>query len=64
VRPAWSATVVAFNATQGGFEDAAGLMMPDVPIEGGSLTVTAGRPIPGTEWQVFAFRYNDRRRVF
>jgi hypothetical protein len=63
VKPAWSATVVAFNPTQGGFEDAAGLMMPDVPVVGGSAAVKPGRFIPGTEWQVFAFRYVDRRHL-
>lgn len=50
VKPAWSATGVAFHPTQGGFEDAAGLMMTGVTVVGGSATLKPGRAIPGTEW--------------
>lgn len=63
VQPAWSATGVAFHPTQGGFEDAAGLMMNDVMVIGGSATAKPGRLIPGTETQMFAFRYADHRAV-
>jgi len=63
VQPAWSATGVVFHPTQGGFEDAAGLMMNDVMVIGGSVTAKPGRLIPGTETQMFAFRYADHRAV-
>jgi alginate export protein len=63
VRPRWSATGVAFHPTQGGFEDAAGLMMPGVTVLGGSVTLKPGTPIARTEWQMFTFRYLDDRRV-
>jgi hypothetical protein len=63
VKPAWSATGVALSPTQGGFEDAAGLMMNDVMVIGGSATAKPGRLIPGTETQMFAFRYADHRAV-
>ena len=63
VKPAWSANAIAFHPTQGGFEDAAGLMMRDVDVLGASATLKPGRVIPGTEWQVFALRYVDDRRV-
>jgi hypothetical protein len=62
-RPRWSATGVAFHPTQGGFEDAAGLMMPGVTVLGGTMTLKPGTPIARTEWQVFTFRYLDDRRV-
>jgi hypothetical protein len=63
VRRRWSATGVAFHPTQGGFEDAAGLMMRGVTVLGGSVTLKPGRRIPRTEWQVFTFGYRDDRRV-
>ena len=63
VRPAWSATAAVFHPTQGGFEDAAGLMMKDVTVIAGSVTAKPGHLIPGTESQLFAFRYTDRRTV-
>lgn len=63
VRRAWRATAVAFSPTQGGFEDAAGLMMRDVRISGASLTL---RPVAlggAAELQGFAVRYSDDRKV-
>ena len=62
-RSRWRATAVAFHPTQGGFEDAAGLMMPGVTVLGGNVTFEPGTPIARTEWQVFTFRYLDDRRV-
>ena len=41
-RRGWRASAVAFSPTQGGFEDAAGLMMPDVRVVGG--VVVSGGP--------------------
>lgn len=58
-----SATFVAFHPTQGGFEDAAGLMMKDVTVLGGSVMLKPGTLIPGTELQTFTFRYDDSRSV-
>ena len=63
VRGRWSATGFAFHPTQGGFEDAAGLMMPGVTVLGAAATVNsigAARPVQS---QVFAYRYRDTRRV-
>ena len=59
----WNAAFVAFHPTQGGFEDAAGLMMNDVTVLGGAVTRRAGAPPGGAELQVFAFRYSDNRDV-
>lgn len=59
----WSATALAVHPTQGGFEDAAGLMMPDVTVIGSSFTLKPEIVIPGTEWQLFAIRYIDDRPV-
>lgn len=59
----WSGTAVAFHPTQGGFEDAAGLMMRDVTVAGGAVTARRTAPAPAMQWQLFAFRYRDTRRV-
>ena len=63
VKPAWAITGTAFHPTQGGFEDAAGLMMNDVTVIGGVATIRPDVLIPGVEWQTFAFRYADDRAV-
>ena len=63
VRQPWSASFVAFHPTQGGFEDAAGLMMTDVTVLGGNVTLKPDTLLPGTELQLFAFRYDDDRNV-
>jgi hypothetical protein len=62
-RRAWRATAGAFSPTQGGFEDAAGLMMPDVRVAGGSFTVRPPALGGRAEFQAFALRYADDRRV-
>jgi alginate export protein len=62
-RPRWTVTGVAVHPTQGGFEDAAGLMMPDVTVLITSATLKPGTPLARTEWQLFAIRYLDDRRV-
>jgi hypothetical protein len=59
----WSASFVAFHPTQGGFEDAAGLMMPDVTVLGGNVTFKPDTLLPSTDMQLFAFRYDDGRHV-
>lgn len=62
-RRSWRASAVAFSPTQGGFEDAAGLMMPDVRVAGGSFTVGPPALGSGAELQAFALRYADHRKV-
>jgi hypothetical protein len=62
-RRRWRATAIAFSPTQGGFEDAAGLMMPDVRVLGSSVTVRPPALGNAAELQGFAFRYVDGRRV-
>lgn len=62
-RPAWRASGVAFMPTQGGFEDAAGLTMPDVRVLGGTFTVRPSALGDAAEVQAFAFRYLDHRAV-
>ena len=63
VKPAWSMTAVALQPTQGGFEDAAGLMMKDVAVFGSSVGLRPGIVVPHVELQGFAFRYLDHRAV-
>jgi len=62
-RPAWGLTAVALQPTQGGFEDAAGLMMKDVAVFGSSVGFRPGAVVPRMELQGFAFRYLDHRSV-
>ncbi len=59
----WSGTAIAFHPTQGGFEDAAGLMMRRVTVLGAAATVKPAVPTPAVQWQVFSFRYRDTRPV-
>jgi hypothetical protein len=59
----WSASFVAFHPTQGGFEDAAGLMMTDVTVRGGNVTFRPDTLLPSTELQLFALHYDDDRNV-
>jgi hypothetical protein len=59
----WSATGFAFHPTQGGFEDAAGLMMPGVTVLGGAATATSAPASQSMQYQAFAYRYRDTRNV-
>ena len=59
----WAATGFAFHPTQGGFEDAAGLMMPRVTVFGAAVTVNAVGETPSIQYQGFAYRYRDTRAV-
>jgi hypothetical protein len=59
----WTATGFAFHPTQGGFEDAAGLMMPDVTVLGAAATVRSAASSPAMQYQVFSYRYRDTRAV-
>jgi hypothetical protein len=62
-RPRWGLTAVGFQPTQGGFEDAAGLMMKDVAVFGTSVGLRPGAPIPRMQLQGFVLRYLDHRSV-
>jgi hypothetical protein len=63
VRGRWTGTAFAFHPTQGGFEDAAGLMMPNVTVAGGAATITSATSSPSVQYQAFAYRYRDTRKV-
>ena len=68
IRADWASTgfrvtASAFQPTQGGFEDAAGVSMSDVRITSAVFTTAPGTAIPATELQVFTHRYRDRRAV-
>src|SRR5262249_10531147 len=59
----WTGTAFAFHPTQGGFEDAAGLMMPGVTVLGGAATMKSAVSSPSVQYQLFAYRYRDTRKV-
>jgi hypothetical protein len=68
IRADWSskgfrATASAFQPTQGGFEDAAGVSMSGVRITSAVFTTAPGTVVPKTELQIFTHRYSDRRPV-
>ena len=56
-------TASAFQPTQGGFEDAAGVSMSGVRITSAVFTTAPGTIVPKTELQMFTHRYRDRRAV-
>ena len=60
---AWQATGTAFQPTQGGFEDAAGVSMDAVRVYSGVLTSAPAALVPHTELQVFGHYYDDERAV-
>ncbi len=62
-RPRWTVTGVAVHPTQGGFEDAAGLMMPAVTVLGAAATIRSSTATPALQYQVFSYRYRDTREV-
>src|SRR5262245_51804675 len=62
-RARWAATAFAFHPTQGGFEDAAGLSMPDVTVLGGAATLKSAAASPSVQYQAFVYRYRDTRQV-
>lgn len=62
-RSRWSAAGFAFHPTQGGFEDAAGLMMPGVTVLGGAATMKSAPLSPTVQHQLFVYRYRDTRKV-
>jgi hypothetical protein len=59
----WSGTAFAFHPTQGGFEDAAGLMMPGVTVLGAAATMKSAVSSPAMQYQLFSYRYRDTRAV-
>jgi hypothetical protein len=62
-RSRWAATGFALHPTQGGFEDAAGLMIPGVTVLGGAATMRSASSSPSVQYQGFAYRYRDTRHV-
>jgi hypothetical protein len=56
-------TASAFQPTQGGFEDAAGVSMSGVRITSAVFTTAPGTVVPRTELQLFTHRYRDHRAV-
>ncbi|HXW04726.1 MAG TPA: alginate export family protein [Vicinamibacterales bacterium] len=56
-------TGTAFQPTQGGFEDAAGVSMSDIRVFSGVVTTAPGAVVPRSELQVFVHRYGDDRPV-
>lgn len=61
--PRYRVTASAFQPTQGGFEDAAGVSMSGVRIASAVVTSAPGVLLPKTEVQVFAHAYRDTREV-
>jgi hypothetical protein len=59
----WSGTAFGLHPTQGGFEDAANLMMPDVTVLGAAATFRPRLSTPSVQYQAFAYRYRDTRRI-
>lgn len=62
-RGRWTVTATAFHPTQGGFEDAAGLMMPGVTVLAASVTVAPRSSPPAAQYQLFTYHYRDTRAV-
>jgi hypothetical protein len=60
---AWRLTGTAFQPTQGGFEDAAGVSMSGVRVLSAVVTTAPGAIVPKSELQLFAHHYNDTRDV-
>jgi hypothetical protein len=56
-------TGTAFQPTQGGFEDAAGVSMSRVRVLSAVATAAPGAILPKSEVQLFVHRYDDRRPV-
>jgi hypothetical protein len=56
-------TGTAFQPTQGGYEDAAGISMRDVHVFSGVVTTVPGLVLPRSEVQLFAHHYADDRAV-
>ena len=61
--PGFRATGAAFQPTQGGFEDAAGVSMSGLSVLSAVVTSAAGRVVPRSELQAFAHVYRDTRDV-
>lgn len=68
VRVDWSSKTIqvtgtAFQPTQGGFEDAAGVSISKLRVFSGVVTTAPARVVPRSELQVFIHHYNDDRPV-
>jgi hypothetical protein len=62
-RSAARVTGAVLLPTQGGFEEDAGRTLTDILVATGVVTLRPGTPLAHTEWQMFAHRYDDDRRV-
>lgn len=62
-RRRWRATSALLFPTQGGFEESANPVMPELRLGTAALTVTPGLILPRSELQIFAYHYRDRRPV-
>jgi hypothetical protein len=60
---AYRLTASAFQPTQGGFEDAAGVSTSGVRVVSGVLTSAPGALLPRSEVQLFTYGYRDTRPV-
>lgn len=59
----WQVTVAGFRPTQGGFEEQAGVHIPEVNVLVGAVSARPGVWIPNSDTQVFVYQYRDRREV-
>jgi len=62
-RPGWHVSATAMWPTQGGFEERAGVGMTGVRLLGATANARPDRVLPGTDVQLFAWRYDDTRPV-
>lgn len=62
-RPKWHLTASALVPTQGGFEESANASLKRVSVLTGVLTLKPAAVFRRTDWQLFAYRYNDNRAV-
>jgi hypothetical protein len=59
----WHATGAWLRPTQGGFEEEAGKSLGEVDLVTGVLALRPGVVLAGTDLTLFAYRYDDDRRV-
>lgn len=62
-RRGWRMTGAAFQPTQGGFEDAAGVSIDDIRLLSAALSPPLGSVVPRTDVQAFVHHYRDTRQV-
>ncbi len=62
-RRGWRLTGAAFQPTQGGFEDAAGVSIDDIRVLSAAVSPPLGAIAPRTDVQLFLHHYRDTREV-